>query len=113
MQALKILIPTDFSVQSDYAYLMVKKLEERIPADIHFLHVLAVPDTVTLSPSGEIQTCGEIDVRYVEDQKSIAERKLAELRQHYGEAIHTHLVLGKITDAIIGFAATGQFDLIV
>lgn len=113
MQSLKILIPTDFSVQSDYAYLMVKKLEERIPVDIHFLHVLAVPDTVTLSPKGEIQTCGEIDVRYVEDQKSIAERKLAELRQHYGEAINTHLVLGKITDAIIEFSATGNFDLIV
>ena len=44
MQSLKILIPTDFSVQAEFAYLMVKKLEEKIPIEVHFLHVLAVPD---------------------------------------------------------------------
>ena len=30
MESLKVLIPTDFSVQAEYAYLMVKKLEEKI-----------------------------------------------------------------------------------
>ncbi len=29
MESLKILIPTDFSVQAEFAYLMVKKLEEK------------------------------------------------------------------------------------
>ena len=38
MEKLKILIPTDFSVQAEYAYLMVKKLEEKAPIDIHFVH---------------------------------------------------------------------------
>jgi len=113
MESLKILIPTDFSVQAEFSYLMVKKLEEKMPVDIHFLHVLTVPDTVTMDGNGTIQTCGEIDIKYVQKQKEIAERNLANLQTQYGNDISTHLVLGKITDAILNFAETNQYDLIV
>ncbi len=113
MESLKILIPTDFSVQAEFAYLMVKKLEEKTPIDIHFLHVMSVPDTVTMDAAGTIQTCGEIDVQYVIKQKEIAERKLANLQTLYGSHINTHLVLGKLTDVILHFSETNQFDLIV
>ena len=113
MESLKILVPTDFSVQAEYAYLMVKRLEERIPVRTHFLHVLQVPDTVTMDRDGSIQTCGEIDVNYVLRQKEIAERKLANLKSMYGKQIETHLALGKVTDAIVNFSADRDFDLIV
>ncbi len=43
MESLKILIPTDFSVQAEYAYVMVQKLAEKIDVEVHFLHVLSVP----------------------------------------------------------------------
>jgi nucleotide-binding universal stress UspA family protein len=113
MESLKILIPTDFSVQAEFAYLMVKKLEEKKAIEIHFLHVLDVPDTVTMNAAGEIQTCGEIDVNYVITQKEIAARKLANLKTLYGSHIHTHLVLGKVTDAILNFSESGHYDIIV
>ena len=113
MESLKILIPTDFSVQAEFAYLMVKKLGEKVPVDVHFLHVMNVPDTVTMDSHGNIQTCGEIDVNYVVKQKEIAERKLAELRNIYGNGITSHFVLGKVTDGILNFAAVNHFDLIV
>ncbi len=113
MKKLKILIPTDFTVQAEFGYMMVKKLEEKIPTEIHFVHVLQVPDTVTMDASGNIQTCGEIDVKYVVTQKEIAERKLANLKTIYGNHIHTDLVLGKITDAILQYSAANHFDLIV
>lgn len=113
MESLKILIPTDFSVQAEYAYLMVKKLEEKIPVDVHFLHVLNVPDTVTMDKNGKIETCGEINVAYVVSQKEIAERKLANLKTLYGQNIHTSLVLGKTTTQIVNFANENKFDLIV
>ena len=48
MRKLKVLIPTDFSVQAEYAYLMVKKLEEKLPIEVHFLHIMNVPDTVSM-----------------------------------------------------------------
>ena len=113
METLNILIPTDFSVQAEYAYLMVKKLDEKIPIRTHFLHVLQVPDTVTIDADGNVQTCGEIDVNYVLKQKDIAELKLANLKSMYGEHIETHLVLGKTTDAILNFSIKMEFDLIV
>lgn len=113
MESLKILIPTDFSVQAEFAYLMVKKLEEKTFIEVHFLHVLEVPDTVSMDVNGEIQTCGEIDINYVLKQKEIAERKLASIKSMYGAHIHTYLILGKTTDAILNFSGINHFDLIV
>jgi nucleotide-binding universal stress UspA family protein len=113
MDTLKILIPTDFSVQAEYAFVLAKRIEEKIPLEIHFLHVLSVPDTVTLDQMGNVQTCGDIDAGFVEGQKEIALRKLKELRNQYGERIQTHLTLGKLTDGIIGFAKSQGFDLVV
>lgn len=113
MESLKILIPTDFSVQAEFAYLMVKKLEEKVAVEVHFLHVLNVPDTVTLSELGEIQTCGEIDKKYIITQQEIAERNLANLRSLYGSHVQTHLVFGKLTDAILSFSEANHYDLIV
>lgn len=113
METLKVLIPTDFSVQAEYAYLMVKKLEEKTPIEIHFIHVLNVPDTVFIDAKGEIQTCGEIDVKYVVSQKEIADRNLNNLKTLYGQHIQTHLVLGKITDSILNYSEENKFDLIV
>lgn len=113
METLKILIPTDFSVQAEYAYVMVQKLAEKINVDVHFLHVLSVPDTVTMDAQGKISTCGEIDVQYIDHQVSIANRNLVSLKNHYGESIQTHLKLGKVTDTIIQFAGDEHFDLIV
>ncbi|MBP9070045.1 MAG: universal stress protein [Bacteroidia bacterium] len=113
MTSLKVLIPTDFSVQAEYAYLMVKKLEEKIPVEIHFLHVLSVPDTVGMDKNGNIQTCGEISVDFVVSQKDIALRKLNNLKKIYGNDINVHLELGKLTEKIVSFSKTNGFDLIV
>lgn len=113
MEPVKILIPTDFSVQADFAYLMVKNLSSKLPVEIHFLHVLNVPDTVTMDGEGNIQTCGEIDITYVEQQRDIALSKLENLKSQYGSEVQTHLTLGKTVDTVIGVAATEEFDLIV
>jgi nucleotide-binding universal stress UspA family protein len=113
MDKIKVLIPTDFSIQSDYAYIMVSKLNEHIDVEVHFLHVLNVPDTVTLSPTGVIETCGEIDVNYVRSQKQIAERKLQQLVEVYGTHVNTALVFGRTTDSIVEYAEKNNFELIV
>lgn len=113
MKPVKILIPTDFSVLADFAYLMVRNLGSKLPVEIHFLHVLNVPDTVTMDGYGNIQTCGEIDITYVEQQRDIAHNKLKNLKSQYGEEVHTHLTLGKTVDTIIKVADTEEFDLIV
>jgi nucleotide-binding universal stress UspA family protein len=112
MEKIKVLIPTDFSVQAEYAYLLVNNLAKKADVEIHFVHVMNLPDTVTMDAFGSISTCGEIDVQYVKNQKDIADRKLSELKFHYGDNIQTHVIVGKVTDAVIQFAEQNQFDLI-
>lgn len=109
----KVLLPTDFSVQSDYAYVMVQNLAKKIPLEVTLLHVLNVPDTVSLDAEGNIKTCGEIDVDFVSTQKQIAENKLESLKKLHGNNIKTKLTLGKLTAGIIEQVEAGKFDLIV
>lgn len=111
--SMKVLIPTDFSVQAEYAYIMAQKLSEKVNIETHFIHVLEMPDTVTMDDSGKISTCGEIDTSFVYTQKSIAERKLQQLKTLYGTHIDVHLVLGKVTRDTMKFAREHQFDLIL
>lgn len=113
MKELNVVIPTDFSVQAEYAYIMVKKLEEKIPVKVQFLHIMQVPDTVTMDAGGQVYTCGEIDVKYIETQRDIALRKLNNLKLLYGNEVAAHLRLGKITDGILSFAAEVKADLIL
>jgi nucleotide-binding universal stress UspA family protein len=113
METLNVVIPTDFSVQAEYAFIMVKRLEEKIPLKVNFLHIMPVPDTVSMDASGTISTCGEIDVQYVETQRDIAMRKLNNLKSLYGDDVQVHLRLGKITDGILKFAEEQKADLIV
>jgi nucleotide-binding universal stress UspA family protein len=112
MNELNVVIPTDFSVQADYAYIMVKKLEEKIPLKVHFLHIMQVPDSVSIDASGKITTCGDIDVKYVETQRDIAFNKLNYLKALYGNHVEVHLRLGKVTDGILQFAQETKADII-
>lgn len=109
---INVLIPTDFSVQGEYAFIMVDNLSKKMEMEVTFLHVLNVPDTVTLSADGTVDTCGEIDVDFVVKQKEMAERKLAELRNIHGDHIQTALVFGKTTTGIINYAEQNNFDFI-
>ena len=113
MKKLKIIIPTNFSEQATFAYLMVKKIETKIPVDVHFVHVMSVPDTITLNSNGSFDTCGEVDIQYLQKQKISADQQLASLVSVHGEQVHTHLLAGKITDSILNFSEAQQADLIV
>lgn len=110
---IKIIIPTDFTVQGDYAYVMVQNLAKKMPLEVTFLHVLNVPDTVTMDKDGSIQTCGEIDIDYVEQQKEMAGNKMKALKLLHGDDIKTQIVLGKTTTGIVRFANDHSYDLIV
>lgn len=112
METLKVVIPTDFSVQAEYAFIMVQKLRQKTPLEIHFLHVLQMPDTVSMDAEGKIFTCGEIDVKYIETQRDIALRKLNNLQNMYGHDIHIHLRMGKLVECILHFADTGGMDIV-
>ncbi|WP_107038578.1 universal stress protein [Brumimicrobium mesophilum] len=108
---IKVLIPTNFSVEAEYAYLMVNNLSNKANMEITFLHILNVPDTVTLDVNGMINTCGEIDMGFVSIQRDLALQKLAELEAKNPE-VKTDLIFGHTTTGITQYAEDHNFDLI-
>lgn len=108
---IKVLIPTDFSIEAEYAFMMVNNLSKKANMEITFLHILNVPDTVTLGMDNVINTCGEIDMNFVEIQRNMAAVKLTELQQKH-KGVKTELIFGHTTSGITQYAEENKFDLI-
>jgi nucleotide-binding universal stress UspA family protein len=108
---IKVLIPTDFSVQSEFAYQMVKNLSKHSQMEVTFLHVLNVPDSVSLDKKKEIVTCGEIDIDYVRTQYEMALNKLKDIKRK-NEGVSTDIVFGSTTSQITSYAEENNYDLI-
>jgi nucleotide-binding universal stress UspA family protein len=111
METLKILIPTDFSQQADFAWLMAKKLGEKIPVAISFLHVLNPGQGVITDTEGRPVEDGELDPVFFREMEKIAHEKLQALRKSTGAEVH--LKIGKVTDGLVEFAEANNFHLVV
>jgi hypothetical protein len=66
---MRILIPTDFSVLPEYAWILIQRMMKEKQHEVTFLHVMQLPDTVSLDGNGNWQTCGEIDINYLDTQR--------------------------------------------
>lgn len=108
---MKILIPTDFSVLPEHAWVLIQRMMGERKPKVTFLHVLQVPDTVSLDQNKNFNTCGEIDVNYLLSQKTMVEKKLQAIKNEHPNA-EVDWVTGKLTDAIAEYAANNDFDLI-
>ena len=112
-KTVNILIPADFTPQTDFATIMGEKLGEYLPVILHFVHVIDLPETVTLDDKGNVATCGEIDPEYVEKLKKDAEFKLSEVQRKAKVETTTKLHFGKLTDTILSVAESQQVDVIL
>lgn len=110
METLRMLIPTDFSEQATYAWHMVEAWKEKLALEVHFLHVIDAPDTVSLDANGAIQTCGDIDAQTLENHRLMAIEKLKPF-QEMGARVK--VLPGKLTDVILSYASEMEADLIV
>jgi nucleotide-binding universal stress UspA family protein len=108
--ALKVLLPTNFSVQATYAQILLQQLAKNVALDIHLAHVLPFPETVSILPDGNIITCGEIDPGYIKVQRDIALQKLKSIEGNFGGY---HILVGPTVDAISTYAEAQNFDLVV
>ncbi|MEZ4910267.1 MAG: universal stress protein [Saprospiraceae bacterium] len=110
---LRILIPSDFTPQTSFARIMGEKLAEYMDLSLHFVHVIDLPETVTLDNNGNVFTCGEIDPAYVERLKREGEDKLNALKVNAKVETTTEIKFGKLTDTILSLADTMHIDVII
>lgn len=111
MSSLKILIPTDFSQQADFAWLMAKKLGEKIPVEVQFIHVLSPGQGVITDSEGRPVEGGDVDPGFFAEMEKMAKEKLQLLHRKTSAAVN--LKTGILNDEIIDFAEKGNFNLIV
>jgi nucleotide-binding universal stress UspA family protein len=107
---LKVLLPTNFSVQASYAQILLEQLAKSISIECHLAHVLPFPETVSILPDGNILTCGEIDPGFIAMQRDLALKKLKEVD---GNFAGYHILVGSFVDALVKYADAQKFDLIV
>ena len=107
---LKVLLPTNFSVQASYAQILLEQLAKKVDLSIHLAHVLPFPETVSILPDGNIQTCGEIDLGYVKLQRDLV---LEKLKQVNGNFDGYHILVGPSVESVVKYAEAESFDLIV
>jgi nucleotide-binding universal stress UspA family protein len=109
-KALKVLLPTNFSVQANYAQILLERLSQKVQLEVHLAHVLPLPETVSILPDGQIQTCGEIDFGFVELQRDLTLQKLKAVE---GAFHGHHILIGPSVESVVDFAEQNAFDLIV
>lgn len=107
---LKVLLPTNFSVQATYAQILLERLAQKVQLEVHLAHVLPLPETVTILPDGQIQTCGEIDFGFVELQRDLTLQKLKAVE---GTFHGHHILIGPSVESVVDYAENHAFDLIV
>ncbi|MCB0659715.1 MAG: universal stress protein [Saprospiraceae bacterium] len=110
---LEVLIPCDFSPQTEFARIMGEKLGEYTDVKLQFVHVIDLPETVTLDNAGNISTCGEIDRSYVEKLKQDGENKLNDLIKKTKIDSVGYIKFGKLTDELLAFSQSRTIDLII
>lgn len=113
MEALRILIPTDFSPQSEFAYNFAILLSKKFDLELHVLHVIQSANDLSVDNEGNILHDGEVESYEYEQLTHQAWEHLLHLNLGEGPKLNTHLKLGPITETILNKASEIKADLIV
>lgn len=115
MEALRILIPTDFSPQSEFAYNFASILSGKFALELHVLHVIQSSNDLNVDRDGNIVHDGEVSSYEYEQLSHQAWEHLLQLKLGDGgsQTLNTHLKIGPITDTILQKADEVKADLIV
>ncbi|OIP99011.1 MAG: UspA [Zetaproteobacteria bacterium CG2_30_46_52] len=106
----KILVPTDFSPQSDEALRRACVLAKLLDASVHLLHVIEPPVYI----DADLMLMTPIDA-FTEIQHQSATKQLAKQAKSVDTPIETHLedATSSAALAICDFAKTASADLII
>jgi len=106
-----ILVPHDFSPQSDAAFARAEQLAELANASVHLLHVLHAPMLHAPTPAGPLQLA--LPDAVLEGARLEAGELLREIARHSEREVSVQLAEGPPTDVICEVAEEVSADLIV
>jgi nucleotide-binding universal stress UspA family protein len=106
-----ILVPHDFSPQSDAAFSMAEQLSELSGACLHLLHVVHAPMLHALTPTGPLDLA--LPEVVLTGARLEADELLNRIAADSQQKVEVHVIEGLPTDAISTLAEEIRADLIV
>jgi nucleotide-binding universal stress UspA family protein len=116
MEHLKILIPVDFSIQSDYAVDYARNFNGRFDVELMLLNVLEISGFADINREGHFEDLMGINTEMLEIQREAAAEKLKKLHdelQNDFNLVTAHLKLGPLTETIVSFSHHRKVDMIL
>lgn len=109
----RILLPTDLSALSGFAYDLAHKLTARTDAGIHAFSVIPAPPRAVYDETGYIKDDGTIDYSDWYRRKEEMEKRLAEWASDKKDVVRTEVKIGRVREDIVAYADRHKMDLIV
>ena len=99
-------------MQSEFAGIMARRLGNWLDLEMHFIHIIHLPNHVTIDPHGEIHADGEFDPKDFIRMREMIQKRLDKLKEEFSN-IHTHIGYGGMKETVVKFAHDHHFDLIL
>jgi nucleotide-binding universal stress UspA family protein len=109
----KILIPTDLSALSDFAYDIAHKIASRTNAEIEILSIVPAPARAFFDQEGNIKDEGAKDFSQWYKDKEKLEHDIRAWVEDKEDIVSFYVKIGRVNDDILRYAKEREIDLIV
>lgn len=116
MERLKIVIPVDFTEQSDYAITYARNFRKNFEIELYLLHVIEVSGFADINTEGHYEDLMGLNAEMLEMQQDKAREQLQALYDREKDAFReliTVLKVGPLTETIVSFAEKMKVDMIL
>jgi len=110
---LNILIPTDFSPQSDSALVLARKIAEKVTVDLELLHIIPCRTEARLNESGQVEVEEDSVQGYLNAQVEAANKGFEIYDLSAFASVKTSIEFGPISSTIIMKTPRGTYDAII
>jgi nucleotide-binding universal stress UspA family protein len=110
---LNILIPTDFSAQSEFAMIFANKIAERIPVAATLLHIIQCKTEARIGADGQVEVEDDAVQGYLQARTDAAHKGFEMYQKNTFQSVKTEIVFGPISTSIIFKSKTEPFDLVL
>lgn len=110
---LNILIPTDFSPQSDSALVLARKIAEKIPVDLELLHIIPCRTEARINDSGQVEVEEDSVQGYLNAQVKAANKGFEIYDLSPFSTVKKTIEFGPVSSTIIMKTPRGSYDAII
>lgn len=110
---MKILLPTDFSQQSDHAITLARRIATKVSVDLELLHIIPCRTEARLNENGEVEVEEDSVQGYLDAQVKAAQKGFEMYKTDGFASVKTSIEFGPIASTIIFKTPVGAYDLLI